>query len=278
MVSLIILSYNTQDLLRECLSSIFRWADSEVKVIVIDNHSQDQSVHMVRTKFPKVRLIESKENLGFAKGVNLGVNQAKSDLVLLLNSDTVLKKEAFERIVEFMHSRDDAGVVGGKLKNKDGSTSSSYSRFYGLWEIFLLLFWRKEKSNLRKPSRVDWVSGGFMLVKKDVFDALGGFDPHFFMYIEDMEFCYRAKKEGYSVYYDPEAVVEHVGQGSSNRSFAISQIYKGLLYFYKKHKPSQVLFLKLMLYTKAFLSLSIGYLTNNSYLKTTYRTVIREAL
>lgn len=278
MVSIIILSYNTQSLLRECLSSIFRWADSDVKVIVVDNHSQDQSVHMIRTKFPKVKLIESKENLGFAKGVNLGASHARTDLLLFLNSDTVLNKEDFERIVEFIRAKDDAGVVGGKLKNLDGSTSSSYSSFYGIWEIFLLLFWRKERNNLRRPSRVDWVSGGFMLVKKDFFDVLGGFDPHFFMYIEDMEFCYRVKKEGYSVYYDPEAVVEHVGQGSSNRSFAISQIYKGLLYFYKKHKPGQVLLLRLLLYTKAFLSLGVGYLTSNSYLKTTYRAVIREAL
>lgn len=280
MVSLVILSYNTVALLAECISSVYKNVkDLDFEIIVVDNNSTDHSVHIVKTKFPKVRVIESDKNLGFAGGVNLGVKHARGDLVLLLNSDTRVDSGSVKTLVEFIGENENVAVVGGKLKNKDGTSSSSYSSFYTPLQIFLFLFGRKQgKSNVKNPIPVDWVSGGFMLVRKDIFDRVNGLDPHFFMYIEDMEFCYRLKKKGYEVYYNPRATVEHVGQGSSNRTFAIIQIYKGLLYFYKKHRKGEYVLVKGMLIVKAGMSLLVGYITGNSYLKTTYREVFRQAI
>lgn len=280
MVSLIILSYNTSSYLTECLSSVYKnTQDTPFEVVVVDNNSTDNSVHMIKTKFPKVRLIESEENLGFAKGVNLGVKSALGEWVLLLNSDTRVHKDSIEKMLDFVKENPDATVVGGKLKNRDGSTSSSYSSFYSPFRIFLFLFWPKKKErHVKEPMAVDWVSGGFMLIKKDVFEKVHGFDPHFFMYIEDMELCYRLHKNGYKIYYNPKAVVEHVGQGSSNRTFAIIQIYKGLLYFYKKHRSFEYPLVKAMLFVKALVSLMIGILKNDTYLKTTYTEVLRIVL
>lgn len=280
MVSIVILSYNTSSYLAECLSSVYKNVrDLPFEIIVVDNNSTDNSVHMVKTKFSKVRLIESEENLGFAKGVNLGVKHAKGEWVLLLNSDTRVHENSIEKLVGFAKENQEVAVVGGKLKNRDGSTSSSYSSFYTPLRIFLFLFWpMKKEKTLKDPKAVDWVSGGFMLIKKEIFDKVHGFDPHFFMYIEDMELCYRLKKSGYKVYYYPKAIVEHVGQGSSNRTFAIIQIYKGLLYFYKKHRSYEYPVVKALLFIKALVSLSAGYLKNDDYLTTTYSEVFRKAL
>lgn len=118
-----------------------------------------------------------------------------------------------------------------------------------------------------------------MLIRKSVFDTIGGFDEHFFMYMEDMEFCYRIKKSGYTVIYFPSSRVAHKGQGSSNRGFAVIQIYKGLKYFYKKHKslPENIA-LSFLLFIKGISAYSIGVLTNNMYLKDTYGKALQIAL
>lgn len=280
MVSIVVLSYNTASYLTECLTSVYKNVqDLPFEIIVVDNNSKDNSVHMIKTRFPKVKLIEEEENLGFAKGVNLGVKHALGEWVLFLNSDTRVNKGSLEALVEFARENPQAVVVGGKLRNKDGSTSSSYSSFYTPLKTFLFLFWPKKKERkLNTPAEVDWVSGGFMLVRKEIFDEVHGFDQHFFMYIEDMEFCFRLRKKGYKVYYNPKAVVEHIGQGSSNRSFAIIQIYKGLLYFYKKHKRTEYPLIKAMLLAKASVSFLVGLLRNDNYLKSTYTEVFRQAL
>lgn len=281
MVSIIILSYNTASLISQCLSSVFTHVtDMPFEVIVVDNHSHDQSVHVIKTKFPKVRVIESEKNLGFAKGVNLGASHAKGDFLLFLNSDTTFSDNALEKLLTFVSTRKNVAVVGGKLENTDGSTSSSYNDFYTLSKIVTFLFFKdRERRIFHKPKRVDWVSGGFMLIKKDLFEEINGFDDHYFMYIEDMDLCFRLSKLGYEVFYLPEAVVSHVGQGSSNRTFAIVQIYKGLLYFYKKHMPGwQYWVVRMLLSAKATMAYVVGIITGNTYLKETYSSALKNTL
>jgi GT2 family glycosyltransferase len=281
MVSIIILSYNTKGLLEKCLTSIFtKIKDIDFEVIVVDNASSDDSVKMIKEKFAKAKLVESKENLGFAKGVNVGASHAKGKYLLLLNSDIEVITPEFKELFGSLEKNDDIAVVGGKLDNADGSTSRSYGAFYELGEVFRMLFRDTEKKTLdepeNKPFTVDWVSGGFMAIKKSVFDELRGLDPHFFMYIEDMEFCYRVQKKGLKVLYNPGVVVKHVGQGSSNRAFAIINIYKGILYFYKKHMPKwQYYMVKFFLITKAVSAILFGLVTNNAYLKDTYTKAIK---
>lgn len=281
MVSIIILSYNTKELLDKCLLSLFnKIKDFDFEVIVVDNASSDDTVEMVKDKFPKVTLVQSKENLGFAKGVNLGATFSKGEYILLLNSDIEIISPDLKQMFNFLKDNEDAAVIGGKLDNADGSTSKSYGNFYELREVWNMLFNEKESKRdiLRsdQPVIVDWVSGGFMAVKKEIFLKLKGLDPHFFMYIEDMEFCYRINKSGLKVFYDPSIIVKHVGQGSSNRTFAIVNIFKGILYFYKKQKPLwQYYVVKSMLLAKGILAIAIGTVTNNSYLKNTYMQALK---
>lgn len=283
MVSVIILSYDTQELLKNCLTSVKKHLQGvDHEVIVVDNASSDQSAHMVKKEFPTVRLIENSENVGFAKGVNIGAKKAKGAYLLLLNSDITMDDDNTEKMIQFMDTHPRVAVVGGDLMNSDGSTSKSHGAFYSLGSVFAMLFHEGRRAQERKKiaeSEVDWVSGGYMLIRKSVFDTIGGFDEHFFMYMEDMEFCYRIKKSGYTVIYFPSSRVAHKGQGSSNRGFAVIQIYKGLKYFYKKHKslPENIA-LSFLLFIKGISAYSIGVLTNNMYLKDTYGKALQIAL
>ncbi len=180
-----------------------------------------------------------------------------------------------------MEKNQNIAVVGGNLENTHGRTSQSYGSFYTIPSLILLLFGGPLK-NLKttlKNAFVDWVSGGFMLVRRSVFEQLQGFDEHFFMYIEDMEFCYRAKKRGYRVKFLSDAIATHVAQGSSNRCFAIVNIYKGLSYFYKKHRSFwEYLIVKILLSVKAIIAMTIGVLTFNSGLIKTYRKALMVSL
>lgn len=278
MVSIIILSFNTQSLLRECLESIFSVLTSlPFEVIVFDNASKDESVSMVKKEFSKVHVIESEENLGFAKGVNEATKKAKGDYFLFLNSDAELLDGNISRMIKEMENDEKIGAIGGNLLQKDTTTSEPYGRFYNLPEVMRFLFFA-EKATVtvsNEVTKVDWVSGGFMLVRRSIFEKLHGFDEGYFMYIEDMDLCYRMKKAGFRVMYFPQAKARHVGQGSSNRTFAIVQIYKGLLHFYKKQKPRwQYFVVKLLLVVKALGALVVGILKGNAYLKTTYAQAI----
>lgn len=282
MVSIIILSYNTKELLKNCLTSVLRYAnDVSYQVIVVDNASSDGSPEMVAKEFSQVKLIKNKTNVGFAKGNNIGVEQATHKYVLFLNSDTLLRDNSIKGMTEILEKDDTVAVVGGKLENSDGSTSKSFGSFYGIWDVIKMLFGndRQQTSHPQTTQHVDWVSGGFMLIRTDVFRKLNGFDEHFFMYIEDMELCYRINKLKYGIMFYPEAKVLHKAQGSSNRSFAIIHIYKGLVYFYKKHKSyGEYLLLKLVLVLKACLAIIMGTLMNKGDLKETYRKALIEVI
>jgi GT2 family glycosyltransferase len=280
-VSIIILSYNTSNLIQKCLASVFAHIKSvNFEVIVVDNASKDDSVARIKKEFPKVTLIESKENLGFGNGINLGAKSAKGEYLLFLNSDAEIEVDVFENMVQFMQSDEKIGILGGKLVNHDGSMQRSFSNFYGLKDIAILLFGREklEMTLLGKDIRkeVDWVTGGCMFIRTSIFTAIQGFDPNIFMYIEDMEICYRVKKLGYKIYYFPELTVKHLGYGSSNREFAITNIYKGLVYFYKKHKSSaELATVKALLRLKAYGVLGVAGVTRNSHLSVTYKKALQ---
>lgn len=298
-VSIIILSYNTKDLLESCLDSVYTHLPHELfEVIVVDNASTDGSNAMVKKQFPQALLITSDTNLGFGKGINLGAQASKGKYLLFLNSDAVLTEDVVSDMVSYLHAHPKVGVLGGLLTNPDGTTQRSFGKFYDLRNTVTMLIagdkgemrWvnnqlhaadlfitsrNKEGESARRGIAVDWVSGGFMLIQKEVFSKLQGFDNNFFMYMEDVELCFRVKKLGYTVHLYPRASVIHAGQGSSNRSFAVQHIYKGLLYFYKKHKsPFEYNVVKSMLFTKALLLVAFGTITHNGYLRTTYKQAL----
>lgn len=277
-LSIIILSYNTKDLLSQCLNSIKKFIkEVSYEVIVVDNASTDGSVEFIKNKFPQIKLIKSNENVGFAKGINLAEKSTKGKYLLFLNSDTIFNDNNIREMIEFIDKRDEIGIVGGLLLDRDGSRQRSFGKFYNLLVSTIMLVGgdTAEMINYKiknEPMKVDWVSGGFMLVRKELFERLKGFDENFFMYIEDMEFCYRMKKVGYLTYVYPKSSVLHEKHGSSNRSFAVEQIYKGLIYLYKKHNSKlEFYILKLLLTIKAYSLIIFGTITNNSYLKLTYK-------
>jgi GT2 family glycosyltransferase len=283
-LSIIIVSYNTCQLLKNCLDSVFKDLKNGsgglvAEVIVIDNHSRDDSIGMIRRFFPQIRLILNKKNLGFAKANNQGIKKSRGKFVFLLNSDTVIRSGALLKMVNFLKSRPQAGAIGPKLLNSDGSNQPSAGRFPTLLISAVMLF--KEhfrpspcvRGSFAKIKKVDWVMGAAIMIKKRALKEAGLLDENIFMYMEEVEFCYRLKKAGWQVYFYPHAEITHLGRASSKtgKKEPILNIYKGLLYFYKKHLTwGELMLLQLMLKIKAFSSWLLGVLIGDKYLKETY--------
>lgn len=288
MVSIIILSYNTKELLRECLKSLYKNIKGvDYEVLVVDNASTDGTFEEIQklkvnsqNYSSKVKIIQNDKNCGFSKGNNIGARAARGEYLVFLNSDTEMQDKGLTGMVEFLKNHKTVGILGGRLRNMNGSLQKSAGTFYTLSNVFLMLLGGERSGMLRKsPSRimqVDWVSGAFMMMRKELFEKLRGFDENFFMYVEDMEICFRAKKLGFSTYFYPNVNVLHKELGSSNRAFAILHIYEGLLYFYKKHKSVfEYQFARGLLTVKALLMILLGSVIRNTYLTTTYQKAFK---
>ncbi|HUV42356.1 MAG TPA: glycosyltransferase family 2 protein [Patescibacteria group bacterium] len=280
-ISVIILSWNTKKILENCLQSLFNFQPDpyELEVIVVDNASTDGSPAMIKKKFRQVKLIENKENLGFTKGNNQGMKKARGDYLLILNSDTLIKDKAPVKMARFLENNDQVGVVGCKLLNSDGTNQPSYGPFPHLRIAMVMLFaehWlggHLVRRSGEKTVEADWVMASALMIRKEVIKRVGMFDEKIFMYMEETEWCYRIKKAGYQVIFYPEARITHLERASSvtGRKDPILNIYRGLIYFYKKHYPAwQLPVLRLMLKLKAGGALLLGYLIKKQYLKETY--------
>jgi GT2 family glycosyltransferase len=282
-LSIVILSFNTPDLIKDCISSLRKQFEQELKndtieIVVVDNGSKEGVVGDVERSvknLKNIKLIKSKENLGFGRGCNLGVENSRGEFVLFLNSDTKVDDKGFIKMTNFLKDNPKVGILGGRLMNFDGTNQASAGKFYNLFNFFIMMFGGEKFGFLKKsPSKissVDWVSGACFMVNKDIFNKIGGFDKNIFMYMEDMELCYRAKKNGFATYYYPDVLVLHKEQGSSNRGFAIVNIYKGILYFYVKHKSKlSYQIVRNVLYIKAKTVYLLGKITNNSYYTSAY--------
>ena len=279
-LSVVILSFNTKELLGNCLTSIDKNTSGvDFEVIVVDNASADGSSAMVKKQFPKVKLIENKDNLGFTKGNNQGIKKASGRYILLLNSDTLLKDNSLEKMVEFMNDHPKVGAIGPKLLNADGTPQASAGRFPDLSVVLIMLF--KEhfggsqlvRTSYNNLKEVDWVMGAALLLRREVLSKTGLLDEKIFMYYDEVEWCYRLKKAGFKIYFYPEAKIIHLWQGSSQtgRKGPILANYQSLVYFYRKHKsPLEFFLLRILLKLKAIIALMMGYLTGNTYLKETY--------
>ncbi|PIU03839.1 glycosyl transferase family 2 [Candidatus Shapirobacteria bacterium CG08_land_8_20_14_0_20_39_18] len=219
-LSIIIVSYNTKDLLRKCLNSLKGY---DTEIIVVDNNSQDDSQSVVKKEFPDVHLIINDDNLGFAKANNQGIKIATGDYVLLLNSDTQVKPGALEKLVEFAKSHLDAGVIGARLLNQDGSIQPSIYRLptitNAIKEFWLGQLGLTEKYFIdsSKGEEVEAVVGAVFLIPKTVIQKVGLLDERYFMYFEDLDYCRRVRRAGYKVYYFPKAEVFHYHGASGKK-------------------------------------------------------------
>ena len=252
-ISIVIVSYNGRDHLRDCLRSLAEHppADSH-EVIVVDNDSSDGSADMVTTEFPAVRLLCSPKNVGFAAGANRGIREATGEAIVFLNPDSEVEVDPFGPLLAYLRSHDDAGIVAPKLLNEDGSLQLSCRRFpsfstalFNRYSLLTRLFPRNRYSarylltdwDHTATCEVDWVSGACLMARRSLFDAIGLLDEGYFMYIEDVDLCQRAHRAGYKVVYYPEAsVVHHIGGSSrSIPSRCIVERHRSMWHYYKKY-------------------------------------------
>lgn len=258
-VSVILVSYNTRDLLRRALASVLRAPDSaappaagaagpgSVECVVVDNASRDGSAEMVAAEFPQVILVRSDRNLGFAAGVNEGLRWASGDYILLLNPDAELLGDALARMVAFLECHPRVAAVGPRLEYADGSRQHAAFAFPTLPMIFLDFFplhSRLLDSRLngryppaREPHPIGHPLGACMLLRRDALDDVGPLDEGFFMYCEEVDWCLRAWRRGWQVYHVPQAIARHLA-GQSTRQLADAmfvELHRSRLRLYRKH-------------------------------------------
>ncbi|GHV72145.1 glycosyl transferase [Spirochaetia bacterium] len=221
-VSIIIVNYNTKQLLYNCLMSIYEQTkDIDFEIIVSDNGSIDGSNEMIHMDFPHVILIKNNSNLGFGTANNIGAKAAKGKYLFFLNSDTIILNNAIKVLVDYLESNAKAGVCGGNLFDENKKPTFSYEMFLPsvIREINIFLKLAIEKILFREnsrfnhtnnPKKVGYISGADLLIRTDLFRRLNGFDPDFFMYYEETELTYRVKKVGYKVYNIPQAHILHL--------------------------------------------------------------------
>lgn len=232
-LSVVIPSFNTRELLQQCLESIKKTENGsfEIETIVVDNASTDRSVEMVKEFFPDVVVIHNKKNLGFAKASNQGWRKSRGKFVLFLNSDTVVGKTDFKNVLSWlMKQTDRVGGVSGKLTLRSGKPDPDCHRgfptpwnsicfFLGLEKLFptLKIFsgYHQGWKDLNTIHEIDSGCGAFLVVKRDVLEKLGGYDESYFFYGEDIDLCYRIKEEGYKIYFYPHIKAIHYKGASS---------------------------------------------------------------
>jgi N-acetylglucosaminyl-diphospho-decaprenol L-rhamnosyltransferase len=259
-LSIIIVNYDTRDLLRNCLRSVYSsQGDFPREVIVVDNCSADGSVEMVRQEFSQAKVIASEINGGYAYANNLGLREAQGRHVLLLNPDTVLPPTALQDMLVFMEEHPDAGVAGPKLLLADGSLDLACRRSFPTVDV---AFYRLVGLSKRYPdsprynrynvgyldpdqmAEVDSVVGAFMWIRREALDQAGLLDERFYMYAEDIDLCYRIKVEqGWKVYYNPAVAVTHYKSQSTKKRWVPMTIefYRAMWRFHRKHYAQRTL-------------------------------------
>ncbi len=252
-LSVVIVNYNVRQFLENALGSIQRAMEGlQGEIFVVDNASDDGSVEMVRDAFPDVCLIENKENIGFARANNLALTRARGRFLLLINPDTVVQEDTFRVMIRFFDEHPDAGLAGCKILNPNGSIQLpcrrsfptpwvAFTKVFGLAALFpgSRLFGRYNLTYLSPDETypVDAVSGSFMMLRREVYETIGGLDEGFFMYGEDLDWCYRVQQSGKKVYYVHSTKIIHF-KGESTRRSEIDELkvfYGAMQVFVEKH-------------------------------------------
>jgi len=259
--SIVIVSFNTRDLLRECLQTVYREQGLTYEVLVVDNASRDGSLEMVAQEFPQAIAIQTGANLGFAAANNVAFRRARGKYIVLLNSDAFLTEGTLARAVERMQAAPQTGLAGGRLVGRDGGWQASARLFPSILNDFLSLtglaarfprsrfFGRADRTwaDPIKETETDWVPGAFAIIPRQILETVGYFDEDFFLYYEEVDLCRRIRQAGYKVCYWPELVIIHIGGESSRQVSRLSLSSSGsqltlwrmrsALLYYRKHHP-----------------------------------------
>lgn len=231
-LSIVIVNWNSKHFVKKCLFSIRKHcSDLNPQIIVVDGGSYDGCDAMLAEEFPEVEFVQSRENIGFGRSNNLGVEKAKCEALLFLNPDTEVKEGAIQALLDGLQNLDKAGIVGAKQLNTDGSLQfSSIHRLPRPWrQAFTTAqlhkrYWKLSGAlNASEPVVVEAISGACMMMRLDLFRKVGGFSPEFFMYAEDMDLCLKVTQAGYKCFHNPHAIIIHHAGGTSKGSEGVSR-------------------------------------------------------
>lgn len=249
-LSIILVNYNGSEFLYDCLNSIDVFIDyCGCEVIVVDNCSTDDSVKIIADNFPAIKLICNQDNLGFGKANNLAVKHSQGEHLLFLNTDTILTENTPKLLSDYLNQNEDVGVIGARITFKDDSYQLSSGKLPNLvveffdkiryrlddrWHNIFSSIYNKQYSAVKE---VGWVTGACLMMRRDLFEQLNGFDESFFMYFEDKDICKRINDLGWKVVYYPSTSLIHLLGGSSQYVKKTVSIYyrDSQLYYYQKH-------------------------------------------
>ena len=258
-LSVIILNYNVRYFLEQCVLSVQNALETiDGEIIVIDNNSQDDSCAMMKQRFPNVKLIQNNENIGFSKGNNIGVAQARGEYICILNPDTVVAEDTFTKVLTFAQKQSNLGILGCKLidgagnflpESKRGIPTPfvAFTKVTGLYKLFpkSRTFGKYYAQHLdeNQTGKVEILVGAFMFMKRNLYQEVGGFDEDCFMYSDDIDLSYRILKEGKSNYYFHETTVIHYkGESTIKDGIYMKRFQEAMQFFYKKHYKASLLF------------------------------------
>lgn len=258
-LSVIILNYNVRYFLELCVLSVQKAIQNlDAEIIVIDNNSSDDSCAMMKQRFPNIKLIENKENSGFPKGNNIAVKEAKGEFICILNPDTVVAEDTFEKVLAFAKRQSDLGIVGCKLidgtgnflpESKRGIPTPwvAFTKIFGFYKIFpkssLFNKYYAQHLDENQTGKVDILVGAFMVMKRELYNQLEGFDENCFMYADDIDLSYRAlllQKQNY--YFHETTVIHYKGESTVKDATYMKHFREFMNFFYKKHFKQSVFF------------------------------------
>ena len=263
-ISIVIVSYNVRYYIVQCIESVRRAiAGLDAEIIVVDNHSKDDTVAFLRENFPDVRLMASQSNLGFSRGNNMAIREAQGEYILLLNPDTVVGERVLQEAVSFMDNHPEAGGAGVQMLNVDGTCALESRRALPTpWVSFMKMMGSTERyymSHLSwdSPQQIEIISGAFCLLRRKALDQIGLLDETFFMYGEDIDMSYRLLKGGWQNWYLPLQILHYKGESTEKTSFRYVHVfYQAMLIFFRKHYGHLSLLItlpiKAAIYFKAF--------------------------
>ncbi|MEK7572915.1 MAG: glycosyltransferase family 2 protein [Patescibacteria group bacterium] len=290
-LSIVICNYNTQEILQNTLSSIYKFTRNiNFEIIVVDDGSTDNSVGMVKKYFPYVRIIKNYMNLGYSKSANKGTKISRGRYVLHLNSDVVFtKKTSLEKILEFMNKSPHIGISGCKIITNNGdldlpcrhSIPSLLNSFFQMFSMYRLFPKIKSTNYYMTYFPVNQITkvgglGAFMIIRKDVIRKIGYLDERFFIYCEDTDYCIRTIKAGWDIYYYPKIAVKHMQGGTTNqlKMKSLLLFHKSILLYYKKHFSQKNFFLLNLIvyagiYIRLILYIIVKFFSNKIKVSTT---------
>lgn len=267
-LTIVIVSYNVRSFVAQCLDSVQKASEGldGVEVFVVDNASADDTVSYIGSHYPWVKLIANDDNLGFSRANNIAIRQAQGEYILLLNPDTIVAEPTLRECVSFMDAHPQAGGLGVRMHNADGSLAPESRRAIpSPWVSCLKMLGftkRYYMSHLswQEPGRIEVVSGAFFMLRRKALDQVGLLDEDFFMYGEDIDLSYRLLKGGWENWFHPLDIVHFKGESTQKSSFRYVHVfYQAMLIFFRKHYGHLSLFftlpVKLAIYFRATLAL-----------------------